>query len=222
MRQRLELTGQQFGDWTVIEKHPESKHGHSRWVCRCSCGVVRVVFGNNLTRDKTVSCGHEARTAGGLWASYTSEYGTWGQMLKRCGDPANPAYHHYGGRGIYVCERWHDSTEGAFENFIADMGQRPQGCQIDRIDNDGPYSPENCRWVTPIENSHNSTSVRLIEFQGKVLPIAEWARELGFSPRVLYMRLRNGWTVERALTQPKRKSPTRRTSPDADQQQKPK
>ena len=202
----LDLTGQQFDDWTVLEKDTVSNQGHSRWLCRCSCGIERVVLGNNLKRGKTSSCGHAARTADGLWAEYTSEYDTWRQMLDRCENPRNRAYDDYGGRGIYVCQRW----RVRFKNFLDDMGQRPiSSYQLDREDNNGPYDLDNCRWVSAKVNSHNSTVVRLIEFNGDCLPIREWERKLGFRQGILNTRLRLGWTVERAITQKVRKSPTR-------------
>lgn len=204
----MDLVGQQFGEWTVIGKDPESYRGHSRWMCRCSCGTERVVLGNNLKRGLSRSCGHGARTVGGLWATNTSEYDTWRQMLARCGDPRNPNYHNYGGRGIWVCERWHDTNEEGFANFLLDMGPRHfKGAHLDRIDNNGPYMPSNCHWVTAKENANNSSTVRRLEYDGRSLTISEWAERLGVKRSIISARISNGWSVERALTQPPRRSP---------------
>lgn len=120
-------------------------------------------------------------------------------MRRRCDLPTVRCYPNYGGRGIYVCERWHK-----FENFYADMGPRPStDHQIDRIDNDGPYSPENCRWATRIENmSHRRTS-RLLTFEGETMSLAEWSRRVGLTTYCIFYRLdKMGWSVEQALTTP--------------------
>lgn len=203
MKPIQDLTGKNYGEWTVLARAEGNYRGHTRWLCVCSCGVQRVVLGPNLRSGKTSSCGHPARTAGGLYGQYTSEYDTWRQMTLRCEDPAHAGYPSYGARGIKVCTRWK-----IFSNFIDDMGPRPfQGAQLDRIDNDGDYEPANCRWVTAMENSHNSTSVRLLAFGGLNLPVAEWERRLGFKKGLVASRLHNGWTVERALTQVPRRSP---------------
>lgn len=205
MKPVIDLTDREFGEWTVVSRHPQNYKGHTQWVCRCSCGTERVVLGTNLRHGKTVSCGHEARTADGLWQDFQSEYGTWYQMRARCQDPANPGYKDYGARNIWVCERWE-----SFANFITDMGRRPfAGAQLDREDNDGPYSPDNCRWVSAMENANNSTSVRFVEFEGLSMSVAAWERRLGFRKGLVSTRLFLGWTVERALKQKPRKSPVR-------------
>jgi len=131
-------------------------------------------------------------------------------MWERCTNPANRHYKHYGARGIWVCERWR-----SFEHFIEDVGPRPfRGAQLDRVDNDGPYHPDNFRWTTGLENMRNSTAVRIIEYNGEARTVIEWAEQLGMKARVLYTRLSKGWSVERALTQPVRKSPTKKTAID--------
>lgn len=195
----IDLSGRVFCEWTVVSRHDENYRNNSRWLCRCSCGVERILTGTNLRSGNSTSCGHLRLTAGGLSHSYQSEYDTWRQMIIRCSDPLHPQYKDYGDRGIAVCDRWSN-----FENFLADMGPRPIGLQLDRTDNDGDYRPENCRWVPPIENIHNSTRVRILEYDGLSLPVAEWARRLDVDPSVLYSRLRYGWSVKRTLTQPVR------------------
>jgi len=122
-------------------------------------------------------------------------------MKQRCLCPNDPFYERYGGRGIEVCKRWKDS----FENFYEDMGPRPVGHVLDRLDNDGNYEPNNCRWVTESMNQRNRSTNRLLTFRGKTVTLVEWAEELGFNVNTLTTRLNKlGWSVERALTEPKR------------------
>lgn len=119
-------------------------------------------------------------------------------MIARCCNPKSQVYENYGGRGITVCERWLES----FENFFADMGVCPTGLSIDRIDNDGPYSPENCRWATDKEQGRNKRTCRFLEMNGERLPLSEWAERLGIPENTIRNRLRRGWSDERTLTEP--------------------
>lgn len=194
----VDLTGQLIGEWSVLRREPGNYRGNVVWLCRCSCGVERNVVGTNLRNGISTSCGHLTRTAGGLSRQFPSEHGTWYQMHLRCEDPVHPRYKDWGARGIRVCERWRD-----FGNFLSDMGPRPfPDAQLDRIDNDDGYYPENCGWVTRRENVQNSSAIRILEHDGLRMSVADWARRLGVKPCVLYSRLHYGWSVERTLTQP--------------------
>lgn len=122
---------------------------------------------------------------------------TWKNMKARCFNKARPGYKNYGGRGITVCDRWL-----VFENFLADMGECPEGRSLDRINNDGNYEPSNCRWATRLEQSHNSSRPRLLTHNGITKNITEWADHLGISIATLLERLER-WTLEDALTTPK-------------------
>jgi hypothetical protein len=116
-------------------------------------------------------------------------------MLTRCTNPNNTHFHNYGGRGITVCDRWK-----TFENFYTDMGDKPEGMSIDRIDNDKGYSLENCRWATRTEQTRNRKLTRIIEFNGQKRCVAEWAELMGISYKILRNRLDKKWSIEKALT----------------------
>ena len=133
--------------------------------------------------------------------SYSPEYRAWQTMRLRCTNPKNPAWPNYGGRGITVCDRWLDDPSA----FYADMGQKPSPKhELDRIDNDGPYSPENCRWVLRKVNDRNRRSNRHVTHLGLTLTVAEWAERTGISATLLLHRLNVGWDAARALTTPAR------------------
>lgn len=129
-------------------------------------------------------------------------YQAWLDIKKRCYNPADPAYPNYGGRGIEVCERWLNDARA----FFADMGPRPPGAELDRIDNDRGYYPDNCRWTTHTVNCRNTRRVRIVEFEGQRRCLSEWGEITGLGDNTLYCRLfRCGWPVSRALTTPSRK-----------------
>ena len=115
-------------------------------------------------------------------------------MLRRCQDPNDKGYANYGGRGIKVCDRWQD-----FAKFFADMGKKPQGMSIERIDNNKGYEPGNCRWATPTEQGRNRRTNVLFTFQGKTLCLKEWCIRLGHPPSRIYKRIEIGWAIEKAL-----------------------
>lgn len=120
---------------------------------------------------------------------------SWGQMMARCYDPKHHKYHRYGGRGIRVCDRWI-----CFRLFFEDMGKRPSGKTLNRIDNDGNYEPSNCEWATPLEQANNTSSCAVITFEGKTKSISAWAREMGITREALRNRLIRGWSIEDAIT----------------------
>lgn len=198
---RIDRTGEKYGRLTVLEHSPNlpgAKDTNARWLCVCECGKTKIVYGQDLKRGKVVSCGcwnQEKRTTHGM--SRTHVNSVWRQMRDRCKNPNNPSFHNYGGRGISVCERWE-----SFENFVADMGDRPEGFEIDREDNNGNYEPGNCHWISKQRNLNNKRSSRILELNGVTHTIAEWSKITGFSWLAIRQRLRYGWTVERTLTEP--------------------
>lgn len=130
--------------------------------------------------------------------SKTKIYGIWRSMRSRCENPATAAYKDYGARGISVCERWK-----SFENFYEDMGERPEGKSLDRIDNSKGYSPENCVWSTSKSQSRNRRGLRTATANGQTKSLGEWAEETGLSVSTLWNRLQLGWSDEDAINTPK-------------------
>lgn len=134
----------------------------------------------------------------------TPEYRAWRGMMQRCYLPTLSNYDRYGGRGIRVCERWREPGRG-FENFVADVGRRPSSAHsLDRINTHGDYEPGNVRWATPEQQQGNRTISRVVTFRGETLHLCEWARRLGVPHGRLVGRLKGGWDIERALTEPER------------------
>jgi hypothetical protein len=126
----------------------------------------------------------------------SSTHQTWTNMVARCTNPNRPDYRYYGARGITLCTRWRNS----FANFLNDMGAKPVGLSLDRIDNARGYEPGNCRWATKDEQMQNTRATRLITFNGETMGLNAWARRIGLNPTSLSNRLRKGWSVEKALT----------------------
>ncbi len=129
-----------------------------------------------------------------LGGHQTREYTSWAHMRTRCNNPEHVDFADYGGRGIRVCDRWK-----SFENFLADMGPRPPGTSIDRIDNNGSYEPGNCRWATQTEQRLNARNCRMLSFNGKTQTLTAWAREAGIPRTTLRKRLNRGVPLEQAL-----------------------
>lgn len=200
--------GEKIGRLTVLERAINSVERNAiraRWLCRCDCGKTIIVTGHSLGKAQrglggTRSCGclmlekpiKHGRTG-------TRAYRTWHMMLQRCTNPRNPAYKSYGGRGISVCDEWRE-----FIKFYADVGDPPHGMTLDRIDNSLGYSKANCRWATRIEQGNNRRTNRLIAHDGENLTMAQWAKKTGLGIYCLRNRLASGWTIEKAISTPKR------------------
>lgn len=218
MPKALDLQGKRFGRLVVLCRAEVPNARNVMWQCRCDCGKTTIGAAANLGKTKT-SCGCLASENGTAMLrfnrlartdlhgkSHIPEWGVWSRMKDRCTNPNNRKYHRYGGRGISVCERWQ-----IFENFFEDMGYRPsKKYSIDRVDNDGNYEPENCRWATMNQQSRNSTSVRMIEIEGVSMCIEDWCTTFNIPRSKPYDMIRkrgknrdqtpNYATIEDALT----------------------
>lgn len=169
------------------------------------CGIRRAqhrVFQNRGRAQAYSSCRECESAASKIRVDadpFRAERVSWRQMRTRCNNPNDGGYRRYGGRGIRVCDRW-----ASFQPFLEDMGARPSlQHSIDRIDNDGDYTPENCRWATQSEQQSNTSRNRMLTHNGVTLTMAEWARRLGMNIQTLHMRLTaQGWSTEKALSTP--------------------
>lgn len=173
------------------------------WFCKCVCGNIIKTRTHTLNSKRVKSCGCETLNLGAASRSrhcaskngkMTPTYKIWQGIKTRCKNKVNKDY---GGRGITICERWQK-----FENFLADMGEKPEGLTLDRKDNDKGYYKENCRWATRAEQQNNRRNNIIIVYNQKKQTRTQWAREFKISPDLVYRRIKRGWPIERALTEP--------------------
>ena len=198
--------GSRFGRLVVEAGETRSERGIRAFPCRCDCGAAKVVVVSDLYSGRVVSCGCAKREAsartgranfkhGGVKGGRRSPtYITWQSMLLRCENQKTNGYAIYGGRGIKVCPAWRD-----FGTFLADMGERPEGMTLDRIDVDGDYCPSNCRWVSDSVQYSNKRTSRTLTHEGVTLTVAEWARVQGLHRNTILRRLNKGASPPDAL-----------------------
>ncbi len=180
--------GNIYGRLTVVELSFVKAEVH--WLCECECGNQTTVSGSHLRKGDVKSCGCLRSSQGGAYK--TPEYNSWREVKSRCYNPNDTGYHWYGGRGIGMCVRWHES----FQEFLSDMGEKPSPeHSIERIDNDGDYEPSNCRWATTLEQGQNTRKTRLLTCNGETHGLREWARRLGVVHRTIARRLEQGWSM---------------------------
>lgn len=195
-----DITGQRYGRLLVVSpvKRPNIKAFY--WECQCDCGSIKVIYGANLRRGLSQSCGclhREKVTLHGM--SNSPERNSWEKMISRCYDSSHNSYKNYGARGISVCERWRNS----FIDFLADVGRKPTPeHSLDRKKNDGNYEPDNVRWATRLEQNRNMRKTRFIEYGGIRKSLSEWSEDLNMKKSTIRQRLNSGWTEEQALTLP--------------------
>lgn len=186
----INIAGLKVKTFTVI-KRIVSPRNNPRWLCVCECGEFRTALKGLLVRG-VISCNcHIRKTSRPLFR-------IWSGMMQRCYNVKLPGYKNYGGRGIKVDMRWHDFF--AFEN---DMGVRPKGKSLDRIDNNGDYSKENCKWSTQIEQSNNIRKNILLTHDGLTMSMSEWARHLNITREAMRLRISKNYSKERLFTRGK-------------------
>ena len=208
MGKHINLTGKKFARLYLTGNFFLTKQGRRKWECRCDCGKTTWAVTNNLLSGKTKSCGcwneevkSKTHTKHGM--SQSRIYRIWSNMKARCECKTNDAYSIYGGRGISVCKEWHDFE--TFEKLAKENGYGEK-LTIDRIDNNGNYCPENCRWATAKEQGNNTRSCRKITYKGKTKTMRGWEEEMGLSKGVIYWRLKHGWSEKEAI-ETKRRAP---------------
>lgn len=189
MASEIMKIGDRFGRLVVAKFLRTGKRYTKIWLCNCDCGKSKEIPYGALTSGATVSCGCYHKDV--LKKQFfkhgqvnSPTYSTWEHMKGRCLNPKNDQFFRYGGRGITICDRWKK-----FENFLADMGERPEGKSIDRINNNGNYEPGNCRWATLTEQANNMRSNRNITYFGKTLSMTQWAKTLGINPVTISGRI---------------------------------
>lgn len=208
-----DLRGRKYGRLTVVKRAENILHNDGRervaWWCACDCGKICVVAALSLKSGGTKSCGClKAETNKAKWTKHNGckdrLYRLWNDIKKRCYNPKYKQFKDYGGRGIQMCDEWrHDYL--AFKKFALENGYDADAklgeCTIDRIDVDGNYSPENCRFVDmKVQNLNKRVYGRLLTYNGKTQNIAAWSKETGIHPATIRQRIEHGWSIEKALT----------------------
>lgn len=203
--------GTRFDRWRVAGQKTRRGH-HIYWPCVCDCGTKKLVNQDSLKAGNSRSCGclisettrarrtvhgHTAGMRGGNGINASPEYSCWQNAIRRCYSKKSQRFAQYGGRGITMCARW----RGSFSNFIADMGLRPEGHSLDRIDTNGHYSPENCRWATDEQQRNNMRQCVHYDWHGERMTLAQIERKTGIPRSVIYRRIKRGWNLDRAATE---------------------
>ena len=193
------MIGKKFTNLLVVSKSEKPRY----WACLCICGTEKVVRSDHLVLNKTKSCGCMAsaltaernKKSAKHGKSISPTYKSWQSMRTRCMNPNSDQFPDYGARGITVCSRWN-----SFALFFLDMGERPAGTTIDRIDNSKGYSPENCKWATMTEQENNKRNNVVFEFGGKIQTLSMWSRETGIGYQTLRKRVDAGWQIPEVFT----------------------
>jgi len=198
--------GQKLGH-LVFVKEVGRQNGEPIAEFKCECGGdnckgVTITRVSHVLKGVSRSCGRRVKRHkdGRSKPENEQTFSSYWHMLDRCYNEKHPNFKHYGGRGISVCERWKTS----FQAFLDDMGRRPDGTSLDRINCERGYEPGNCRWATALEQNRNKTNGTRLTFNGETKSVTGWAESIGVARSVLFCRLAMGWSVERTLTTPVR------------------
>lgn len=211
---RIDLTGKRYGNLEVIKLVVDEPGKKKKWLCKCDCGNVCIVAGSNLRNGHTkscIECGHKVvakkKTVHG--ETGTKLYLVWRAVLNRCENPKSKSYCDYGKRGIHLCEEWHNPK--IFFDWAHKSGYE-DGLEIDRINVNGDYCPENCRWITKQENANNKRNNKVVEYAGEKKTLAEWARFYNVNYKNLSRNLKKGYTLIEAVNREKMGDRTHRGS----------
>lgn len=212
MGKLIDLTGHRFGRLVVVERVGRTKSGYILWLCQCDCGNTHTVESRNLNCGSVRSCGclqyetqlsnRKDNTKHGL-SNKEALYGTWKNMKRRCYSPNDKRAKFYSGKGVIVCDEWRNDYS-AFRNWALANGYK-EGLTIDRIDNNGNYCPENCRWATAKIQANNQSRNRLLTYNGETLTMSEWADKLGITYGTINHRVQRGWSMARIVSTPQRR-----------------
>ncbi len=216
MPRTKDMLGERYGRLTVAARSDRKSRKGAMWICRCDCGGVKIASREYLIRGTVRSCGCLAAEQVLHGKSNSPEQKAWAAAKKRCYNPKCHNYPHYGGRGIRMCDRWRfgEGGKSGFHCFLIDVGHRPDGGVLDRIDNDGNYEPGNVRWSTLQESNNNQQRTVWIEWGGERLSMANFCRKHGIPYQYFRSRyspspskIRNGeraWSVEKIVTRSKK------------------
>jgi hypothetical protein len=199
MGKENDLRGKKFGRVCAVEKLHKNHNRKTMWRCLCECGVEFICIGSNLVSGTTKSCGcfklqriKESKFKHGCNQSNPT-YLSWHAMKMRCKKRES-----YILKGISVCDRWINS----FENFLEDVGDRPRNTTLDRINNNGNYEPNNCRWASPKTQRRNSDAIREITVDNETMIVTDWAAKLGTNAAAIIKRINRGWSERDAVLRP--------------------
>lgn len=193
-----DYAGETFGRLIAVSLvEREDKWNDHKWLFKCQCGNEKVAGIKQVRSGHTSSCGCLAsevvvkrNTSHGL-SKNSATYRSWKDMRARCNSPSNSDFKDYGGRGVSICDRWND-----FGAFFADMGERPTGTTLDRIEVNGNYEPSNCRWATASQQANNKRSNHVIEYRGQKRTLLQWCGEFGIDHSKARYRLKMGWALD--------------------------
>jgi hypothetical protein len=196
---KIEMVGKKYNMLTVMLDVGYS-HGQQSYLCSCDCGNKLVIAGQRIRNGQSKSCGCLARKqtsqrhkTHGL--SKTPEYRAWAKIKMRCTNPNDPNFYRYGGRGVGMCDEWYNS----FEQFYKDLGKRPNGMSLDRIDNNQGYSKDNCRWATPQQQAANRELSIVIDYDGKSMCLKEWSRHINRPYTTMLSHYKKGYSINQIL-----------------------
>ena len=188
--------GDKYNKLTAIRFSHRNKWNQQFWLFRCNCGKEKVICVSNVKSENTKSCGCLLKSGNRLKHKMTKTkiYNIWSLMKSRCLNKNDQSYKNYGGRGIKICQEWLN-----FENFYEDMGDKPQNKSLDRINNNGNYCKENCRWATRKQQNNNKRDNRLLTHRGKTQNMKQWSEELNINYSTIRTRFFRGFSVKKIL-----------------------